>query len=379
VRITILMALAAAGCSFHTSSGAPDANKMIDSRIIDGPIDAAIDAPPDGPQVDFGDGTFVVHLSMLPTASVTLPGMINTDTSTLCGTTATWMDASQPTDTCFIVGTDIKSGGGTTTVTGSKPLVLVATGMITITQKLDVSSNHSTTTGAGGNYALCPAYPQNPDPDGNGGGGGAGGGFTTKGNDGGDGNNGSAQKGLAAAAAGTPTFLRGGCAGQKAGNGTAGNPGNGGGALYLVAGASISIGNTINASGGGGVHGTDASGGSGGGSGGMIVLYAPMITATASVQVFANGGGGASGGDSNMSGHNGTDGGNPMGALMAGAGSMGAGGNGGDGAIVTAAATTGGGGLTNEGGGGGGGGLGYIRSNIDLTGAIVSPSVDVVP
>jgi hypothetical protein len=384
VRTWIFVALAASGCSFRTNESVRDA-PVVDAIDASGDAlaDAAIDAPPALPQMDFGDGTFVVHLSTRPTAAKKLPATINTDTSSLCTGTASWVDSSQPTDTCFIVATDITSAGGMTTVTGSQPLVLLATGTITLSQILNASSDRAMTTGAGGNYNLCPSYPQNPGPNGNGGGGGAGGSFVVAGNDGGKGDTGSggasAQNGTAAAASGTPTFLRGGCAGQKGGNGGAGNGGNGGGALYLVAGTSIAIGASIDASGGGGAHGNSASGGSGGGSGGMIVLFAPQITTSNSPQIFANGGGGSSGGDGLMAGHPGSDGLNPVLALLTATGSLGAGGHGGDGAIIFIPAAAGQSGTANLGGGGGGGGTGYIRSNQAINDLNLSPSVDVVP
>jgi hypothetical protein len=298
----------------------------------------------------------------------------------MCATTASWVSSSQPA-ACFIVGTSITSAGGTTTAIGSKPLVLVSTSTISLTKNVDVSSKRAgNTLGAGGNYLQCAAFPTNPDPNGNGGGGGAGGTFMTQGGFAGIGNGDSNVHGGTPPNTGAvPVVLRGGCAGQMgaAGNQNAGNPGNGGGAVYLIAQSTITImtGVGINASGAGGSHGGHSSGGSGGGTGGMILLYAPTIGATGSVLV-ANGGGASSGGDSNTNGNDGND---PASATTAATGGAGPGGDGGRGAILTTAGGGGGTGGNNQGGGGGGGGVGYIRSNVTLTGAVTSPAPDVVP
>lgn len=379
----IAIASLAAGCSFSSNAAKTDSNPSHDgsgSGMIDAAIDAPPDAPPDGPNMDFGPAPFTVHLSALPTAGMTLPGTINTDTSNLCATTATWVSSSQP-DACFIVATTITSGGSNTVATGGKPLVLVATSAITVSKNLDVSSKRAgSTLGAGGNYVQCAAFPSNPDPDANGGGGGAGGTFMTQGGFGGIGNgDNNVHGGTPANIDSTPVVLRGGCAGQKGANGnqSAGSPGNGGGAIYLVAGSTISIttGNGINASGAGGMHGGHSSGGSAGGAGGMILLYAPTIEATGAALV-ANGGGASSGGDGSGNGNDGND---PSTAMTAATGGMGPGGDGGRGGILTTGGSGGGVGAGTQGGGGGGGGVGYIRSNVMLSDVIASPAPDVVP
>src|SRR5258708_5713929 len=82
-------------------------------------------------------------------------------------------------DACFLVGTDVTVPSGTSSVTGTRPLVLLATGTVTVTGTLDVAS-HSGSDGAGANSSACdPGFaPQD------GAGGGAGGSFGTKGGDG---------------------------------------------------------------------------------------------------------------------------------------------------------------------------------------------------
>jgi hypothetical protein len=380
VRITILMALAAAGCSFHTSNSTPTDGK-VDGKPIDGRmIDAPPDAPPDAPRQDFGTGTWAVHVDLpVPTNTFTLPMMINTDAaSTDCMNNVHWVDASQPTSVCFIVAQDINTNM-TVNVRGANPLVLVATNSITIGNDVDVASHRSQPNGPGANAAAC-GSPGSGANRNMGAGGGAGGSFVTKGGDGGHGDSGQASPGTATAALGTPTILQGGCPGSSGGNGdqNSGAVGAGGGALYMVAGTSITISATglVNASGAGAGAGGHHAGGSGAGTGGMIVLYAPAITAAG--KILANGGGGAGGGN----GGNGTNGmdeaiGMPLAAPPGGQGPGGNGGNGFTQGIMAAGGGDGGGGNA---GGGGGGGAGYIRSNLALPNVnAVTPAVDVVP
>ncbi len=113
----------------------------------------------------------------------------------------------------------------------------------------------------------------------------------------------------------------------------------------------------------------------------MIMLHASAISA-AGANVIANGAGGASGGDNDSLARPGNDPvlAFPTNPAPGGAGG-GTGGAGGDGWAGTTAATSGAGtGANNVGGGGGGGGGGYIRSNVAITGAIVSAGlIQIVP
>ena len=109
MRITILMALAAAGCSFHTSNSSPTDGQK-DGRN-DGPSDGPIDSPPDTPpQQDFGSGAWQVHVDLpVPTNTLTLPMMIDTGAASAdCMTNVHWVDQSQP-DSCFIVAQTINT------------------------------------------------------------------------------------------------------------------------------------------------------------------------------------------------------------------------------------------------------------------------------
>ncbi len=369
----IAIASLAAGCSFSSNAAKSDSNTSHDgSGSGSGIIDAGIDAPPDAPNLDLGPAPFTVHLMALPSGPVTLPGSINTDTDTHCSTAATWVSALQP-DACFIVGTSITSAGSATAAVGTRPLVLVATQTIDLSKSLSVATHRTGAHGAGSDFSGC-TFSTNPTSGGEGGG--AGGTFMTQGGLGAQGDNGADNGGSAPNPVSAPTVLRGGCPGQKGGSTGSGNPGSGGGAMLLVAGQSIVLESVqLNASGGAGTHGDHSSGGSGGGSGGMIILYAPAITATGAV-LMSNGAGASSGGDSNNNGNDGMD---PAMAMTPAPGGVGAGGSGGSGAILTTSGTAGTGGNSNQGGGGGGGGVGYIRSNVTLTGAIASPAPDVVP
>jgi hypothetical protein len=339
------------------------------AALVDAPADAAVDAAPDAPRQDFGTGAWTVHVETLPTAGVTLPGSIDTDTSPACATSAAWADASQPA-ACFVVATTITTSGNVV-VQGSRPLVLVATDAVTVADQIDVASHRARGPGPAANWTGCGA----PNAGGNrtsGGGGGAGGSFMTRGGDGGPGD--SAAAGVAVDPLGIPAILHGGCPGSDGGNGfvasTAGPAGAGGGAIYVVAGNSISITGVINASGAAGGGGGTFAGGGGGGSGGMIVLAAPQVTAPGTL--LANGGGGAAGGASS----DGEDGSEEMPAdpLAAPAGGRGPG-RGGNGFTQGIDATAGANAASDSNGaGGGGGGGGFIGIDVAVTGGTYTPA-----
>jgi hypothetical protein len=353
------------------------------------------DGGTDGPEIDgdpsidaracFGADNYEVCLTTVPSAPVTLPATVDTTSSTLCLTTqpAGWVSRGQPAS-CFIVGSMITAGN--VNVTGSRPLVLLATQTINVTGVLDVASHGGANpkTGPGAPFGNCQGFTATPSSSVSGGAGGAGANFMTRGGAGGDGNGGMAGNsgGTTPTAPGTPpTALRGGCTGQPGGDGdgtSGGAGGAGGGAVFLLAGTSITIGNAgiINASGAGGAAGGDQAGGGGGGSGGMIVLYAPTLD-TPNGRLLANGGGGASGGN-NGGGVAGNDP-PPTTPQTPAAGILGpsnccAGGAGYGGGTPAVPGTSAGSGLS---GGGGGGGAGYIQASMTLGTANVSPTATI--
>ena len=337
-----------------------------------GPRDGSFDA-----QMCFGTGKLAVCFTTLPAAAAQVGGTFNTETAT-CSTDVHWVDSTQPA-TCFIVGTDIAVSAAT--VTGAQPLVLVATGTITFTGLVDLSSHRvGQIVGAGALTMGCdPASAAIENV--NGGGGGAGGTLSTTGGNGGLGRPGAT--GAVAQTVPVLDTLRGGCAGtigaRGGGGASPGAVGNGGGALYAVAGGSIALGNaTIAANGGAAAGSTTRWGGSGGGAGGMIVLHAPAITASGAILV-ANGGGGGPGADGTGPG---TEPDPSMPTVPAAGGISNNGGNGGAGYAVGHPAGDGvdSTGSTTGGGGGGGGGAGYIQTSVAITSDLTtSPPVVVVP
>jgi hypothetical protein len=345
-------------CSFpddHCDSGyrygeasGPSSNQCVGDGMRDGSVatdDTLTDTmgPPSDSNNCFGTGLVTACFAAAPTGAKVLSGDIDTGTSGLCDTDP------RNDDWCVIAGASI-SVPGTVHVTGTKPLVLVATGTIDIPGALDSSSKRA--TGQVGAASLsCSSVVMVPGASS----GGAGGSFGTKGGNGGGGA-GAATGGTAGDAV-SPTTLRGGCRGQD-GNGTnKGAGGGGGGALYLISNTSITVGGSINASGAGGSAGTtNASGGGGGGAGGFIGLDAPTVSSAGTI--IANGGGGGEGSGSVTPGN---PGGDVTGLGPAAGGSAGSatGGDGGNGATGTLDPTAGG--SSNNGGGGGGGGVGIVR------------------
>ncbi|HEX3758682.1 MAG TPA: hypothetical protein VHW23_08240 [Kofleriaceae bacterium] len=338
-----------------------------------------------------------VCLSATPTAAVTLNATINTG-SVASGTGCTEIvpQASGPS-LCVIAGASIDIPSGVTvqgvalapsgsTAAATSPLVLIATGSITIEGTLDVSSHFQATIGgipalgAGARTAtgcLVAGADGQAGTGNSGGGGGAGGSFGGAGAQGGTGgNNGNVGRGSPGAAS-PPTMLIGGCPGGKGGDGAGAPPGgdssggpggSGGGAVLLLAGDSISITGKVQASGAGGSGGgpgfNSSGAGGGGGAGGMIGLEATRVTVTGSV--FANGGGGGGGGGNvgdNDAGKPGTDPSVPLTAAAGGTAtnSGGAGGAGSVGTTTPVAGKNGGGNQQECAGGGGGGGAGAIR------------------
>ena len=252
---------------------------------------------------------------------------------------------------CVIAATSITISA-TLRAHGARPLVLVATGTITIPGAVDVSGRDM---GAPNVNAACTAGNA---PAVNGGG--YGGGRGTAGAAGGYGNALLTSAGGVPATPPSPDLFAGGCDGGRGAGAMAGAGGRGGGAVAVIANSSITIDGTIRASGAGGGGATKVGGGfggGGGGSGGMIVLGAPAIAGGGTLE--ANGGGGGAGSEGNADGG---DGKLPVAYDRGGLGGASTGKNdaGGDGAGLAAGPVAGSNAVSGAGGGGGGGGVGVI-------------------
>lgn len=275
----------------------------------------------------------------------------------------------------------------TVTAHGSRPLVLVAMGTLTVTGRVDVSS-HRSVVGAAANDASC-ASTNGGLPQGVGAstsGGGAGGSFGTAGGAGGPpGGSGSDVAPQAAIDGSQLTLLRGGCPGGTGGQDHTGDiaPGGAsGGVVYLMATTRILVqGGKVLANGAGGAGGVSSSpadfpGGAGGGAGGLIMFDAPLIdleTAT----VTANGGGGGGGqGDNASAGQPGMDP-DPVAPFVGAGGGAGCtmGGTGGIGSSLAMPGTGGSPGAVSGAAGGGGGGAGVIRT----FGTATTPGSKIAP
>jgi hypothetical protein len=286
VALTMLCA-----CSFHSgalvdgggggggdddgSSQHPEAGPI----VVDGAPDGGLDAPPDTTIQEtppcYGNSWWRVCLASTPTNLVagTLSGIIDTGTAACVASTGANSDA------CVLVYTSI-SASGTVTVSGTRPLVLVATsGDIEISGELDAGS-HS-------DAAACAAQLPAPTPATGNGGGGYGGSFVGHGGDGAS-RDGVSAGNAGAAIATTIGALRGGCPGGS-GAGSAPNGGHGGGAIVMIANGTITVQGSLRAVGGGGGGGAVGST-VGNGSGGDATKVTPVMPT-----VGDGGGGGGAG------------------------------------------------------------------------------------
>ncbi len=332
----------------------------------------------DAGECDWGVGFDILNIGPCLPTGVTDPGIylvaggdpgyvLDTTTGELSldgaveatiGTVVVQSDGSE----LFVVATEefYISVDTTLVVTGSRPLAIVATGLVQIEGWLSVSGQGAIS----GPSASCDGG------DGQefqaSGGGGGGGGFATPG-----GNCGIPDLGVEVQALGGVIAedddlvpLRGGCRGGN-GHGSLGDSGGAGGAIELVSGTIIKLPGVIRADGGGGGGGAGAGengGGGGGGSGGAILLQAPTIQYDQGGFSVVGGGGGGGGGFTHGEGGTTIRGGIGGTALDPG---IGAGGGGGDGAEYDDAGNPGSNTITAElpagGAGGGGGGTGHIR------------------
>ncbi|HUS27422.1 MAG TPA: hypothetical protein VMZ53_02905 [Kofleriaceae bacterium] len=357
-----------AACNFpHGSLGTGDGGSTGDDDASDAAIDAMIDAP--DPSC-YGRGAFYVCFMPAPTGDVTLQGNIDTTACTAETTGSTLVGATKMVSgvsVCVIAAASFTMQGATVGTLGDKPLLLLATGNITIPTGVELDGRSaafplvgSPGDGPNANPSDCGNRPSGASST-TGGGGGAGGTFGTKGGNGGNG--GGAMGGMAAAVPTPFVKLRGGCPGGNGGGGngsTGGAGGSGGGAIALFSHGTIQIDGTITVSGAGGEGGNASKGGAGGGgSGGMVVLDGAAVMMGVAGKIIANGGGGGAGAGNSTSGDDGKD------AIVLDAAAPG-------GVLSASGATPGGAGAFGStaagspqpganGGGGGGGGAGVIR------------------
>jgi len=373
----LLWLVPSVGCSFSLAPAVPggDDAAIVDSPIDDSGVDAALHPAHIRPADEALLTSTVVWTVSTPITLDTDTGMaVQTGTNTpaiLPRGLFVMPLAQQPTGPSLLVvqAKDIELIN-VLTVVGNRPLVLIATGQISIANgaTLVAAADH-VRPGPGG---ALPAMGQGAGGNGssNGAGqdsGGSGGSFGTLGGASGAGFAGGgaiALSRLPSITYGGPQLgvLEGGSGGGHPSpicNGTAWLGGGGGGAVQLTA-PTIMLAGTINAGGGGAAlvgscNGNGLSGG-GGGSGGAIYLQTSSLAGSGTVAANGGGGGGTATGGG-LAGLAGEDG---RGDATAAEGGLGQYGDGGDGA------TTGPGmrGEDGDNGGGGGGGGGRIYFDI---------------
>jgi hypothetical protein len=322
-----------------------------------------IDAPPSC----YGGGPAMTCLDSPPTTAYP-GGSLDVDTDPTSPQCRGDVTTPKGNIVCVIAYTAI-SLDGTISAHGSRPLVIVSAGNITIEQggSVDVGSHGSGTPQALGPAANGTCNTGTPGSHG----GGPGGSFGGIGGGGGTPNTLPSTAGALVLA----TTLRGGCMGAD-GDSSPGSHGDGGGAVAVVTNATLEIDGYIDASGGFGNGGDGPSygGGGGGGAGGMIEIAASAVTGGG--QVFAAGGGGGEGGEDDSTATAGKSGGDPS-ATTLDAGAIGGSGNtlnagdGGSGDGLSDAISidgvdgqSGTGGSLRAGGGGGGGSSGYLLIHV---------------
>lgn len=398
-----------AACSFDGGGVGDDVGRD-DASVFDAdpnaPDASAIDAGCGGAALSFEPANVSRCDIPAPLGAYTFPDL-KIDVDTTAGeirigggapvtvlATAIVTQTGSSVEAMVISATDLTIPAGVEmSVTGSRPLIIVAIGSMTVNGRISAigglessgpGANLLCTTGAG-----HPGVVQTAD---NGLDGGAGGGGGAYGSAGGTGGYVSplvpvpvATPGGAAWGNTTLTPIVGGCSGGTGAEIDLGmvDAGGGGGGLELVGESVIVTGSgEVTASGGGGSGAMDeAAGGGGGGSGGAILFHAVGLTIAGAVT--ANGGAGGEGRRDTAVGTNGGGGNSTRATATTAAigGSGAAGGNGGNGGVLllTGGNAEAGQGSTTEtaGGGGGGGGVGRIHFDADslnLVGGVFSPT-----
>jgi hypothetical protein len=357
VRRLLLSAVLFAGCQFTVSGlaidspgGGGDMAQPVTGDLSGADLlDLSIpDAPPVYdlvPPADLAPPFTPSHISpvdlTIGTGDVSPTSTINTD-----GTVLQIDGAGPPPGTTFFleagkyavlaVRNFTVASGKTVRVTGAYPLIVVASGSITIDGTLDAGGKTNapgpggSTPGMGSGAGTTGAHSVNADS------GGSGAGYAVKGGDSGDDTgcpmNKNALGVTGGAANGDPKLmmLLGGSGGGKGGQGGCNANetavgGAGGGALQLTAVTAVTIIGTINVGGGGGGGGcknpmqVDSGSGAGGGSGGSLLLESPTVTVSGTLGANGGGGGGGAyltpggiGGDGTSTPGTGGSGGNNM-------------------------------------------------------------------
>lgn len=314
-RYPAILLVLLASCGFPGNTATSDgALGVLDGKIDSASKDAAL---PDGPASDAApQGFAVAHLPAIQVPSGTDVAINN---SASIDTTALTLNDGNSNSQRLTVLTQtdggevavltarnfVINGEGALTVTGIRPLIVVAEtarieGRLLASAVRNLSGPGAVVGGDnanGGDGALA----GNADSGSGGGGGG------TNGGNGGDGRSGNetaqGAKGGKAQSATITTLVGGGRGGNNSRTTTGCTtvlPGGGGGAIQISVRTTLTISGTIAANGGGGRGGDNCggstTGGAGGGAGGAIYLQAPSIQVASTAVIVANGGGGGGGG-----------------------------------------------------------------------------------
>ena len=318
----------------------------LDAGAVDGSTPDAGPPPPDAGSITFGYVQTNLDLTGIdfaaaPSANLNC-GATEIDTSAAitlrnwCGTAPKPLVRSQAggPELAVIPLRGLSLGADASLrVIGTRPVLFVVQGNVTLRGRLDVSGRDRT-PGAGGNFMCGSSVGTDGSANGSlNAAGGGGGSFASKGGNGGASED--CTSGMAGATRGNAELkpLIAGCAGGK-GGGCDEAGGAGGGAVQISAAGALVVSSALHANGGNGGSGCENdSGGAGAGSGGAVLLEANTINATGA-DIKASGG----------------DGGRGNG-----------GGNGGAGAANANASGANGESSDNNGAGGGGGGHGRVR------------------
>ncbi len=385
-------------------SGGPDAADGPDGDArVDGGGDAPIDGPGDGPTdaaIDGLVGDLIPHVRAQDEAVGLQPitfgngadYTINTGTLTISptinlpigGFTVVPQDGGGPDLALLRVSAFTLPTGSSITVTGSRPLVVLAQ-TIDVQGPIEAGASHEAPGPGGLAAGMGDGFGRPGGHSGTSDSGGGGGSFGTAGGNGGAVN--SLPGGIAGGVHGDPTIPTliggsgGGTAYQNATCPQSGLGGGGGGAIQMYASMMLVIGGpgSINTGGGGGAGGNcsaEALAGGGGGSGGAIYLQSPILRNMG--LLTAKGGGGGGGASPGTPGLPGADGFAGAGSALGGSGGGLNSGAGGDGSNLLGG-SNGENGASNAGGGGGGGGRIVLRYRDNLAVGTTAPMAVLTP